>query len=810
MDKRVFIAAKSKKLLDALNPVINKDFTNLTQLINHLTLNKIRNSVCIIEDEIFLKEDQTYLADFQQQILENGCRLILFGNIKKFPQFSFDDIIKKSLSKKAIQLKIELHLSSLRQVEILKNTTNIKIVVKTLFEDAPIGVMISKEDKSKNGGEELEYVNKKYLELAGRSEEDIAIANWETFTHPDDLKIELKRQKEMLDGKVASYTFDKRYIHPDGKIVWVQLIAAILDFKPYRYLVLIQDITEQKTVEGQLAESERSKRTFMSHLPGMAYRCKYDQYWTMEFVSEGVIELFGYEPSALVDNKEITYGQLIVPPYQEMIRKEIDQSIKKREPFKIEYEVVTKGGKRKWVYEKGQGIYEEDGGVKHVEGIILDISERKEMEKKYNYYYQRDRVTGLYNFTYFDLLLKEQLLTDSKKIIIGINLTSVHQLVARYRYSYTQLILFELVKKLEELCSENIQLFSLYENWLALYVNKYRDKEEIVELLTKVKEVLNEVLGSEFVGWGIGIVDIKGNTDLTTEQIFKNLMVAADKSLDSFDDEFRVVHFDADLEKLLDEENLITDKIVDSTNGNKEDSLYLEYQPIIDTKTDKIWAIEALSRMKIETLGVVTPAQFIPIAEKTKLIVPLGERIIEKALAFHKEIAKKTEDKILISINISPIQLLSEGFVEQVEILITKSGVDAKNVIFEITETAVALNFVKINLILNKLRELGILIALDDFGTGYSSLHRGSELGIDFIKIDKTFIDQLLLVARQSITSDIISMAHKVGHKVIAEGVEYVEQQVYLIEHKCDYLQGYSVSEPLKEQDILNFIEQNR
>lgn len=487
-------------------------------------MHKVKNFVCIVEDEILLNEDQKRLVLFHERTLKNSCRLILFGNIKKFSQLSFDDVIKKSLSKKAIQLKIELHLSSLYQVEILKSAPNIKVVVKTLFENAPIGVMISKENKSKKGGEELEYVNKKYLELAGRSEKEIAIANWETFTHPDDLKIELKRQKEMLDGKVASYTFDKRYIHPDGKIVWVQLIAAILEFKPYRYLVLIQDITEQKTVEGQLAESERSKKTFMSHLPGMAYRCKYDQHWTMEFVSEGSIELFGYEPSALVNNKEITFGQLIISPCQDIIRKEIDQAILKREPFKVEYEVVTKGGKRKWVYEKGQGIYEEDGSVEHIEGIILDISDRKEMEKKYNYYYQRDRVTNLYNFTYFDLLLKEQLPTDSKKIIIGINLTPVHQLVARYRYSYTQLILFELVKKLEELCNENIQLFSLYENWLSLYVNKYKDKEEIVDLLTKVKEILSDVLGSEFVGWGIGIVDIKGNTDLTTEQIFKNLM----------------------------------------------------------------------------------------------------------------------------------------------------------------------------------------------------------------------------------------------------------------------------------------------
>ena len=249
---------------------------------------------------------------------------------------------------------------------------------------------------------------------------------------------------------------------------------------------------------------------------------------------------------------------------------------------------------------------------------------------------------------------------------------------------------------------------------------------------------------------------------------------------------------------------------IDKPENPIEDSLYLEYQPIVDAKTNKIWAIEALSRMKIETLGVVSPAQFIPIAEKTKLIVPLGERIIGKSLAFHKEIAKKTKDKILISINISPIQVLSEGFVGQVEKLIVNSGVDPKSVIFEITETAVALNFVKINSILKQLKELGILIALDDFGTGYSSLHRGSELGIDFIKIDKTFIDQLLLVARQSITADIISMAHKVGHKVIAEGVEYVEQQIYLAEHRCDYLQGYLVSEPLKEQDFLNFIEQNR
>jgi PAS domain S-box-containing protein len=133
-------------------------------------------------------------------------------------------------------------------------------------------------------------------------------------------------------------------------------------------------------IEEALIESERSKSVFLSHLPGMAYRCNYDCEWTMQFVSAGCRELTGYPPESLLNNSEISFNSMIAPEYREPIRKEWDRIIAGRLPFNYEYEIITASGDRKWVLEKGQGVYNEQGEVVALEGIIIDISDRKAIE----------------------------------------------------------------------------------------------------------------------------------------------------------------------------------------------------------------------------------------------------------------------------------------------------------------------------------------------------------------------------------------------------------------------------------------------
>jgi FOG: EAL domain len=176
---------------------------------------------------------------------------------------------------------------------------------------------------------------------------------------------------------------------------------------------------------------------------------------------------------------------------------------------------------------------------------------------------------------------------------------------------------------------------------------------------------------------------------------------------------------------------------------------------------------------------------------------------MKQAFHFLKQIRKNGHQDISISFNISVIQLLREDFIDNLKALMVQEAVEPGNLKIELTETVFSDHFKQINSKLEELKNMGIKIALDDFGTGYSSLARERELNIDYMKIDKFFIDKLLGENTEAeITGDIISMAHKLGHYVIAEGVEYEEQEYYLAGHDCDFIQGYLYGKPLSDNTI--------
>lgn len=248
----------------------------------------------------------------------------------------------------------------------------------------------------------------------------------------------------------------------------------------------------------------------------------------------------------------------------------------------------------------------------------------------------------------------------------------------------------------------------------------------------------------------------------------------------------------------------------DIASDNTDDEIFLQFQPIINAKTGAICSFEALARLKTNKLGLVSPLEFISIAEKTKLIIPIGKIIIIKALSFLNKLNERGYDNISISINISAVQLLRPDFVTELFKIINEMKVNRKNICIELTESIFSSDYNNINSIIGKLKDAGIQLAIDDFGTGYSSLSREKELNVDYLKIDKCFIDALFDGdIDKAITGDIISMAHKLGHCTVAEGVEHDKQLQYLKEHDCDKIQGYLISKPLDEEKAFEFINKH-
>lgn len=609
------------------------------------------------------------------------------------------------------------------------------------------------------------------------------------------------------------------YDEADNEIAGLKLGAVDYIRKPInmaafkaRIDVHVEFLRTEAALKQQLEESERSKYVLLTHLPGLAYRCNYDRDWTMQYVSEGCYDLTGYPPESLLYNRDLSFNELISPEYRELLWNEWKRILKERKPFKYEYEIITAAGEKKWVLEMGQGIYNDKGEVEALEGIVLDISDRKAVEDALKYNNEHDKWTGLYNREYLLQLLERdaKLKKKSKKALIGINLSMVQLLTATYGHQYSRNLIKKAAEALGRYCSSNRILFYPHENRFIFYLYDYEDKKELVDFSSAVAETLKSLFVAERIGGGIGIVEIEPDQDeLDIDLLLRKLMIASERYVSMLGRDFELCFYDEELEAVVSRERDIIEALsAIAADDYTDNELFLLYQPILDLRTGSICGFEALARLRTKKLGIVSPLEFIPIAEKTKLILPIGEKVFAKALGFLKSLDELGYDGIFVSINISAIQLFSPDFTSSLFELISKAKVNPKNVSIEITESVIASDYDSINEIIKKLRSIGIRIAIDDFGTGHSSLAREKGLKSDCMKIDRYFVDKLLYTDHnKAITSDIISIAHKLRQCTIAEGVEQEGQLQYLKKYNCDMVQGYLISEPLDEDKAIVFLK---
>lgn len=685
---------------------------------------------------------------------------------------------------------------------------------RSVFEQAPIGIAIM-EDKAHTLRKEVGSmsINPRYETILGRKKEELQEMTWVEITHEEDLSLDLEKYERFKKGEISGYTMEKRFIKPDGSIVWTNMkISPLLGLAPGNpmHICLIEDITERKKTESELKESQRKASVLLSHLPGLAYRCKYDECGTMLIVSEGCYNLTGYLPESFINNRDLPFNDIITPEYIKVLWKEWERTIPKGLPYKCEYEIITAKGKRKWVLEMGQGIHNEQGEVEALEGIILDISEKKEFENNLRYLNEHDRLTGLYNHDYLEMILerdgeKEDVI---KRAVISVNLNAVQLLTVKYGFHYTQNLIKEAAEVLSQYCSDNRMLFKTYENGFVFYLTDYKDKEQLIEFSQDIAETLELLFVTDRISGGIGILEIDDDNKLDTDLLLRKLMIASEKSLDIFGKDFKTCFYDEKLEAMVNREVEITRELSAIASEENCDQLFLQYQPIYDLRTDTVCGFEALARLRTDKLGLVSPVEFIPIAEKTKLIIPIGEKVLVNAFRFLNRLKDNGFETINISVNVSAIQIMRPDFTDNLFEKIGEMDVNPHNIGLEITESIFTSDYEEVNNIINNLKEIGIHVSIDDFGTGYSSLVREKELEVNCLKIDKYFIDKLLEVGPdKAITSDIISIAHKLGHCVIAEGVEYGNQMQYLRDSGCDKIQGYYISKPLDEDAALELLK---
>lgn len=283
--------------------------------------------------------------------------------------------------------------------------------------------------------------------------------------------------------------------------------------------------------------------------------------------------------------------------------------------------------------------------------------------------------------------------------------------------------------------------------------------------------------------------------------VIRNAHIALSKANSSEHDNFCL--FDQSYAVEVEKSALLIDKL---RHAVKLDELFLVYQPQFSLTQDKVTGIETLVRWR-HGEEVISPADFIPLAENSGLIVPIGQWILEQACVFAKKIISQGYTDIVVAVNVSPRQFSHPKFIQTVKDALIYSNLPARNLELEVTEGVFLHNEENTISVLNYLKSLGVQLSIDDFGTGYSSLSYLKKLPIDKLKIDQSFIrDCHTNEEDKSIVNTIVSLGKNLGLSLIAEGVEESEHVNFLKKLECDEIQGYWFSRPLEKNDLIEFL----
>lgn len=443
--------------------------------------------------------------------------------------------------------------------------------------------------------------------------------------------------------------------------------------------------------------------------------------------------------------------------------------------------------------------------------IFTDLSERKHVENELEKRKSMDQLTDVSNRATFmqrltALLESSQSLHHVQHAVYFIDLDRFKQLNETLGHVNGDEVLMEIARRLRQTLHNKDSIARYGGDEFVIAVANVMSQHEALLHAENMKHVIEQPIDvgthEVFVTASIG-VSVYPSQASTAEELLhraEKAMYYAKKQKDNravlyFDDLMidgeRVLLLDAELRKAIDQR-----------------AFHVYYQPKIDAKTSKLIGFEALVRWKNDALGTVSPAEFIPYAEDTGLIVPISEVIIEKVFEDAKRFETLGLKNVPIAINISSLHFQHPNFCESLQQLVDEANVDASHFELEVTERTVMNNAAETVATFHELRKLGFTLSIDDFGTGYSSLSYLVRFPLNTLKIDRSFIQQICMQEeKQAVVDAIIHMSHRLNMRVVAEGVEQQEQVELLRSLGCDEIQGFYYSKPLSFEEAVEFAQ---
>lgn len=640
--------------------------------------------------------------------------------------------------------------------------------------------------------------------ISGFEIEQILGLHYLQFTPPEYTDITVRAFNNAVKGQIQR--IEIQIYSVTGKTYWADL--TYLPILQHQEIVgifaIIRDISSRYQIEENL---RLLKRGLDATLNGIIIT-EFTRNHEIVYANPAFLELTGYsEVEVLGRNCRFLQGEGTDPVSVQQIR----QALEDRREFKTTLKNYRKNGTWFWNQLSLSPVLDENGECTHFIGVQRDITQQRIDEEYINYQRTHDSLTDLVNRQTFEELLDSAFHVKGKinnsLAVLYIDLDDFHTVNEQLGYSQADQLIKLVAQRLRNILQEDDVLSRFAVDGFALLLNKRHVSEQVIEAAEEILKLLSLPFNTD--GHHIHLTASIGIASDTAEiENFRELLHNAIRAMYQAKIEGSNTWIwytnGQDCRKDINDIQLRHELMI----ALQKQQFKLFYQPIMDTFTDQVVGVEALIRWHHPERGLISPASFIPLAERTGQIIAIGSWVLQQACKDIAELNRTRIQPLSVAVNISPLQFRRVDLLTELRQVVLANNFPPKLLKIEVTESMLIMAMERSIEILNSIRALGIKVSIDDFGTGYSSLSYLRQLPIDEIKLDRSFIQHLPEQNQDgAIITAIISMANTLNLSVVAEGVETEAQAKFLTQHKCNHLQGYYFSKPISLEALKDFLE---
>ena len=612
---------------------------------------------------------------------------------------------------------------------------------------------------------------------------------------------------------LSSTSIEYRVTKRDNTIIYVHVHSDIVvneQGEPTRFIGTVVDVTETRKLQRELDKKEEESRAIYDSLElGIwSYSMEKEAYL---FFSKGVEKITGYSLEELY-RKDFVLRDLIIEEDLEWFDHNL-ALIRKGQEIEHEYRIILPNGHCRWVRDHVIPIKNSLGDIVKVRGIVSDVTEHKLLLERVNHLANHDYLTELPNRRLLKNTMEEWInnLEKSRRefAVFYVDLDRFKYINDTLGHAVGDSLLKSVAERLSEY-QKNGHFVSRVggDEFILLYKGEnLLDQVKIIatDLMILIKEPYNiedyELYLTACVG--VSVFPMDGETE---ETLLKNADIALFRAKELGKNYFEIYTPSISVKTY---QQFTLER--DMHKAIKEEQFEVYFQPKVNANSYEIVGAEALIRWNHPIWGMVSPGEFIPLAEESGIINEIGDYVMHKVL---KQISAWKRDRVLvvpISINVAPQRFLRKNYFNMVKQAIEHYEVSPSYLELEITETSFLHNPEMVLKMVQELRKLGVKVALDDFGTGYSSMTRLTELEIDVLKVDRSFVKDVETNRKNAvILKSLIIIAKELNIEVVVEGVETEAQLRFMQEKNCDIIQGYIFSKPVPVAQFTDMLEMGK